>query len=229
MMNFIDTLNEMKHYINRILNRRIYFFYLTFFIISFFMFLLSLRFPWIIQNFSVSINNPWGVITSFFIHLDFLHFIFNMLNIFVLLYAFSFCNSFLNENDFKVRYKAFLNITIISAMSSNIVWMHISNSASVGASGIVYGLEGVLIIFCLLNGFKIIDFIKKDSDNVKNKIIILSNIIIFFLVFGQIFLDVNTFFNYGENISVPVHGYAFIVSVMLTVFWMFLRLLKNTK
>jgi membrane associated rhomboid family serine protease len=218
-----DLKTELSKIGKGILNfKRVFLVYLLILIISVIIFSLSQSYPNIEKILSASRLTPWGIITSIFVHSSFSHLVLNMGSLFAFIFLFALCNSIF---DFKVKRKIenfFLVSVFVFAVVSNILWIAFSLGGSIGASGLVYAVEGYLIGFSLGTSLKVLNYSKFKIQSLSTKYVILINIIISIFVIIQIFLDTQSFLGVGQGINIFEHGVSFLLGLFVSFFWFYI-------
>jgi membrane associated rhomboid family serine protease len=162
---------------------------------------------------------PWGVVTSIFVHLSLTHLASNMIGLFVYTLLFAFCNSSLTpENKRKIE-PFFLICVFGSAIAANICWVCLTPARSLGASGIVYAVQGVLLGFSLINGLSILDWKRFKIQKKSTQFIILINIVVIILFLSQILLSPRIFLSVAVGVNILVHFVSFYLSLAITIVW----------
>jgi len=127
-------------------------------ILSSILFTLNVLNSMINQLLTLSTYTPWGIITSIFVHGNLEHIKGNILLLWIwtiyIVFQNSFMvNKFLREDDVSKRLKFSMISVFLSVISSNILWLILSNpgSTTIGSSGVVYAFGGVLLALSLMN------------------------------------------------------------------------------
>ncbi|TCD54343.1 rhomboid family intramembrane serine protease [Alloscardovia theropitheci] len=87
---------------------------------------------------SMSYTHPWMLVTSGFLHANFLHILMNMLTLYVVG----------RELEKLLGHWAFLGMYMVSLLGGSVlyaVWPSLAYSSAVGASGAIYGLFGAML------------------------------------------------------------------------------------
>jgi hypothetical protein len=92
--------------------------------------------------------------------------------------------------------------------------------SATGSSGMVFASEGVLIGFCLLNSFGLLNLSKCNRKDRRTLLTTcLPNLLVFLVIFFQIVLTPDLFLNVAPRVNSFVHGIAFLTSFLFTSFW----------
>jgi membrane associated rhomboid family serine protease len=176
-------------------------------------------YPKINSFLAASRATPWGVITSIFVHSSLTDLAFNMIGLFVYTLLFAVCNiSLTSENKRKIE-PFFLICVFGSAIVANIFWICLTSGRSLGASGIVYAVQGVLLGFSIINGLSILDWKRFKIQKKFTQFIVLINIIVIIWFLSEILLSPQMFLNVAVRVNSLVHGISFCLSLVITVVW----------
>jgi membrane associated rhomboid family serine protease len=176
-------------------------------------------YPKINSFLAASRATPWGVVTSIFVHSSLTHLAYNMIGLFTYTLLFAVCNiSFTSENKRKIE-PFFLVCVFGSAIVANIFWICLTSKQSLGASGIVYAVQGVLLGFSLINGLSILDWKRFKIQKKFTQFMVLINIIVIFLLLSEILLSPLMFLSFAVGVNILVHGISFYLSLVITVVW----------
>jgi membrane associated rhomboid family serine protease len=137
---------------------------------------ISQVYPNIENTLSASRATPWGIITSIFVHTNFWHLALNMGSLFAFMFLFAFCNSTFALKTKRRIEDFFLVSVFVFAVISNILWIAFTSNGSIGASGLVYAVEGVLIGFSLVSGLQLLNFSRFKAQNISTKYVVFINI-----------------------------------------------------
>jgi membrane associated rhomboid family serine protease len=202
--------------------KRIFLIYISVLLTSGIVYAVSQVYPNINSMLSASRSTPWGIITSIFAHSDLSHLAFNMGSLFLLMLLFTFCNSTFHFNS-KKRIEMFFLVSIFMfAIISNILWIVFRPDSSIGASGLVYAVEGILVGFSFANGIQVCNFSKFKNQRIPTALIVLTNIAVFAVLFAQILLNPNIFLSVGQGINLIAHGVSFLLGLFASVPWYYL-------
>jgi membrane associated rhomboid family serine protease len=170
---------------------------------------------------SASRATPWGIFTSIFVHSSTSHLALNMASLFLFMFLFAFCNSTFPSYT-KRRIENFFLVSIfVFAVISNVLWIILTSNGSVGASGLVYAVEGVLIGFSIINSLQILNFSKFRIQNISTKYVVFINIVIGSAVIAQILLSPDSFLNVGQGVNTIAHGVSFLLGLFASFIWYF--------
>lgn len=176
-------------------------------------------YPLINSILAASRTTPWGVVTSIFVHSSPTHLVSNMVELFVFTLLFVVCNSSLtSENKRKIE-PFFLVCVFGSAVASNIFWVFLTSQPSLGASGVVYAVQGVLLGFSLVNGLSILNWERFKTQNKFTKLVIVFNLFVLISLFIEIVLSPGIFLSVAVGVNVVTHGLSFYSSLIITVVW----------
>lgn len=188
---------------------------------------------------SSSLETPWGIVTSLFVHAGEQHLIDNLRGLSIFLFLFIFTNLHLSETRLKMRVFFSSLLIFASALLSNAVSILLMpDIAAVGASGLVYALIGVTLGFSLSNAVELLkspDALETEdiegtsgleTESMKNRFLqtfryafLLVNMI-FIVFFFVIFLrSPQQFLNVNPGVNSLVHALAFFVSLVTVFFY----------
>ncbi len=168
---------------------------------------------------AVSRTTPWGIVTSIFVHSSPIHLAYNMAGLFAYTLLFAVCNSSLTSET-KIRIQSFFLICAFgSAVASNILWVFLTPQPSLGASGAVYAVQGVLLGFSLMNGLSILNRGKFRTQKRSTKLMVLFNLLVLISLLSQILLSPEIFLGVAAGVNVVAHGFSFYTSLVTTFFW----------
>jgi membrane associated rhomboid family serine protease len=226
------TLSKTKLLMKIILGfRDIWLAFITVLITSLFVYIASYAYPSLMDIFAVSPQTPWGIVTSIFAHAGIEHLIGNMLLLFLFLLYFVVSNFYIHHEEKRQRI-SFLLITVFSmAIVSNIATIVLMPKAtSIGSSGLVFALEGVLMSFSLINSFETYEWFKQKKINGEISLAIeIVNIWVFTFLFLQIVLTPQSFLNVSPGVNIIVHGLSFLSSFVLVLVWWAARRFLNSR
>ena len=182
--------------------------------------ILSQSFPFMLELLATSPQTPWGVVTSIFSHLNDGHLLANMAGLLSAFAFFFMSNVFLSKEERNHRIRFILVVSFSSAILCNVLFVVITPQySSTGASGLVYGSEGIVTGLSLLNSFNIFDLRRYDEKRMNPLFFVyLYNAGIFLLFIVGIILNPALFLGVGQNVNVFTHGVSFVLSLILTVF-----------
>jgi membrane associated rhomboid family serine protease len=202
--------------------KRIFLTYISVLLTSGIVYAVSQVYPNIGSMLSASRSTPWGIITSIFAHSDLSHLAFNMGSLFLLMLLFAFCNSTFHLHN-KKRIELFFLVSIfVFAIISNILWIIFRPNPSIGASGLVYAVEGTLVGFSFANGIQVCNLSKFKNQRISTATIVLMNIVVFAILFAQILLNVDSFLSVGQGVNIIAHGASFLLGFFVSVPWYYL-------
>jgi len=162
---------------------------------------------------------PWGIVTSIFVHSSPIHLAYNMVGLFAYTLLFAVCNSSLTSETKRRIQSFFLVCAFGSAVASNIFWVFLTSQPSLGASGVVYAVQGVLLGFSLINGLSILNWEKFKTQEKSTKLMVLFNLLVLISLLVQIFLSPEIFLSVGVGVNVVAHGFSFYLSLVITFVW----------
>jgi membrane associated rhomboid family serine protease len=190
-------------------------------VVSIIVFFATLINPNLYPLLSLSINTPWGVITSIFLHADLWHLVSNLVFLWVwLLYLFIALRiSLLDEVGIRKRLKFFVVVIFVAAIVVNIilviVWVFLafSGSSTRGSSGLVYAVIGVTFGFYVMNMLNIWRGLNVQSQQItkrKKVVYLLLNtfMVIFFLILVS---QSSSFLSVGPGVNVFAHSICFLI------------------
>lgn len=182
-------------------------------------FLVSEIYPRVEAMLSDSRSTPWGIVTSIFTHSSLTNLLLNMVGLFFFMFLFAFCFSTLtNENKKKIEFY-FLASIFVFAMISNILWIIVTPESSVGASGLVYAVEGTVAGFSLANSFQLAYFSKLKTQRFPNVFMLFVNVAIFFTFFYLLWRNPSMFLSVGVGVNVIAHGVSFLLGFFTSLPW----------
>jgi len=196
------------------------------FLLFFLVFLISLIIlffahfsPMVTLELADSRATPWGIVTSIFTHLNFEHLASNMIGLFIWIFLFAFTNSTFKQEINRKAEKFFIVSTVLSAITSNIIWLLLTPASAVGASGLVYATLGALLGFTFFNGVQVINFSKFKLQPFAVGYMILVNLLIFCLLLLYLFTSPVSFLSIGEGVNAYAHGLSFYFAFVAISFW----------
>lgn len=165
-------------------------------------------------------RNPWGIITSLFVHGDGMHLIVNMLVLFVYLVLLVVLNMFISKEEITRRVFFSLFLMFFIPMMLNFVWVNFFHGRVMGSSGIGYALGGIFVGFAFINGLEL----RRLNKCVKNerkilKTFSLFNLIsfAFILLFSVLFPTI--FFSIRPETNIWIHRNAFYLGFLSVLFY----------
>jgi membrane associated rhomboid family serine protease len=199
--------------------KRVFLFYLIVLVTCVIVFGILQAYPNLENTLSASRVNPLGIITSIFTHSNLSHLVLNMGGLFQFIFLFAFCNStFVIQTKRKMEIFLICSVIVI-AVISNILWIVFSSSGVIGASGIVYAVEGDILAFSLINGLHILDLSKLRAQKISTQYMVFMNIIVSIVILIQVFLNVNVFLGVGQGINIFAHGVSFLLGLFASFIW----------
>jgi membrane associated rhomboid family serine protease len=176
-------------------------------------YVVSIVYPTVNDILAVSNSTPWGIFTSIFAHSSLSHFGLNMGGFFVFLLMFAFSNSTYSlQNKKKVERFTLFSIFVF-AIISNVLWVILTPNPSVGASGLVYAILGIVTGFSIFNGLQILYFSKLRTQEAATVVVIILNIILSIPLLAQVFFDPQLFLNVGEGVNVIAHSISYLLGL----------------
>jgi membrane associated rhomboid family serine protease len=202
---------------------RVYIFLFAAIAVSGLVYAISLPYPSLTVFLSASANTPWGIVTSIFTHSSFDHYANNMYGLTVLIAIFVFANcSLLGQK--KVKVENFLIVTaLIAAVSANVLWISVKSSPSVGASGLLYAVNGIVLGFALYNGLQFLDLKRFKTQRVLVMTMVFVNTILAAALLAQVLLNPELFLNVGAGVNVIAHGVSFLIGMFAAFFWCLIK------
>jgi membrane associated rhomboid family serine protease len=176
-------------------------------------------YPNLENTLSASRTTPWGIITAIFTHSNLSHLTNNMVFLFLFMFLFALCGSTFSPQSKRKIEIFFLVSTFVFAVLANILWIALTPNRSIGASGLVYAIEGSLVYFSLYNGLQLLNFSKFKAQSLSTKYIVILNILACLSVLIQIALSPAIFLNVGQNINSFAHGSSFLLGFFINPFW----------
>lgn len=185
---------------------------------------LTTPFPFMMDYLAASAKTPWGILTSLFVHKDWLHFSQNMVSLIILTFLFAMTNVHLDEQEKLKRSSFFLWDIFFSAILANILWVIILPQAkSAGSSGVVYASIGLVMGFSLNNICPSLwntlnENLKKEGSLkafFKKNFPIIYNLSVFSLLLFSIIIDPEGFLSVGPGVNTSVHSISFLASFLM--------------
>lgn len=198
--------------------------------ISIIVFIANLSNPNLNDILSSSINTPWGIVTSIFVHVNFIHL---GLNIFFLWLWNSFIiiqESLLDRFERIKRLKFFVVTIFVAAIIPNAIWVFVlfPGSRTMGSSGVVFAILGGTVGFYLMNIVNIISKFKIQNQQIikrrKIKSLLFNTIVLVFflaLIFYSPFFDAT-----DPKVNVFVHAMSFLIAFLLVMVREYIPILK---
>jgi membrane associated rhomboid family serine protease len=203
--------------------KRVYLFLIAAIAVSGMVYAFSLLYPSLNASLSASANTPWGIVTSIFTHSSFDHYSSNMFGLTILIAIFVFANcSLLGQKKVKVE-NFFIATALIAAVSANVLWISVKNIPSVGASGLLYAVNGIVLGFALFNGLQFLDFKKFKSQRLLVMTMVFVNTILAVALLAQVLLNPELFLNVGAGVNVIAHGVSFLIGMFAAFFWCLIK------
>jgi membrane associated rhomboid family serine protease len=193
--------------------KRVFLGYILVLLISGSVYFVSSVYPSTNTILAASRSTPWGIVTSIFAHSSLSHFGLNMANLLIFVLMFTFSNSIFSIQNKRKLEMFFLFSIFAFAIMSNILWVIFIPNPSVGASGLVYAVMGVVTGFSLFNGLQILNFSKLKTQEVVTVGVILMNLFLSFFLVAQVFQDTQLFLNVGEGVNVIAHGVSYLLGL----------------
>jgi len=161
-------------------------------------------------------TSPWGVVTSVFLYDSWL----NIPAYFLILVAYVSPSDYLKSDERRKRARFALVAMLFSAFLANSLWLLAKPATfSWGASGVVYGLWGVLLAFTLGDGMpnqiKSWD-IKTWYKNRSEARFAISNLVLFASTALVIVTEPGVFLSSGPGVNVFAHGISFLGGFFVT-------------
>jgi membrane associated rhomboid family serine protease len=113
----------------------------------------------------------------------------------------------------------FLSSSFLFAVFSNILCIFITPMSSIGASGLLYAMEGCLVGFTLANGLQIFNFLKLKTQSTSIICMVIVNIFVSFVTLIQIMQNPEIFLSVGESVNVIAHGVSFLFGFFASIPW----------
>lgn len=197
-------------------------------------FIITSRFPQIIEFLSASPRTPWGIVTSLFTHLNMTHLSTNMYSLFLFSLSILVSNVFLPQEELEKRLLFVIPLVLTVPVVLNIVWIILNpRIASLGSSGIVYTLIGAFVGYSILNSLELFR-IDKYSQIDRNLIKVFSvlNLLFSFMYLLIVIYNPQNFLGSARGTNIFIHVWAFYsgtVAVLLraTYIWLTTRKFKE--
>ena len=166
---------------------------------------------------AASRSTPWGIVSSIFAHSSLAHFGLNMAGLFIFVLMFTFSNStYSSQNKKKVERFTLFSIFLF-AILSNVLWVILTPRPSVGASGLIYAVMGIVTGFSLFNGLQILNFSKLKTQEGATLVVMLMSLFLSILIVAQVFQDTQLFLNVGEGVNVIAHGVSYLLGLFAVI------------
>jgi membrane associated rhomboid family serine protease len=193
--------------------------YLVILLVSSSVFITSLAFPQVSTALAASRNTFWGVFTSIFVHNSWQHLLLNMVGLFLFVIFFTSANSTLSTRS-KKEFQIFFLISALGlAVVSNFLWIAFNTGSSVGASGLVYGVMGIVTSSCILNGLQALGRKHLRKQSTQTMGIVLMNIVLGISLVFEVFQNPQVFLNISEGVNIIVHGVSFVLGLSFILPW----------
>jgi membrane associated rhomboid family serine protease len=179
-------------------------------------------YPNLENTLSVSRSTPWGIITAIFTHSNLSHLTNNLALLFFFMFFFALCSSTFNLQSKRKIETFFLVSIFVFAVLANILGIVLTPNRSIGASGLVYAVEGSLASFSLYNGLQLLNFSRFKTQSISTKYIVFLNILACLSVLIQIVQSPAIFLNVGQNINSTAHASSFLLGFFISPFWYYL-------
>ena len=193
--------------------KRIWLWYLAILVASVEVFLFSQGIPIVNGILAASRNTPWGVFTSIFVHQSWGHLVINMTILLLFVMFFTSMNSTLSISNKRKYQKFFMIAAFIFAVVSNILWVALNTGSTVGASGLAYGVIGIVTSSSILNGLQILSKKQLNKQSTQTVSVILMNIILGSTLVFQVFQNPQVFLNINQGVNIIVHGVSFVLGL----------------
>ncbi|MDH7595362.1 MAG: rhomboid family intramembrane serine protease [Candidatus Bathyarchaeia archaeon] len=132
--------------------RVIIFVYLFVFALSLFGLFWEFMVPGLDRLLAASLETPWGIFTSLFMHADLLHLAANMSVLTLYLFYFVLTNFYNSRAEIRRRAILASLLVFVSAIFSNLLWIFVfPGEKAIGSSGLVYAFIGITFGFALCN------------------------------------------------------------------------------
>jgi len=177
-------------------------------------FLATLYKPDLTHTLYLSVDTPWGIVTSIFLHKDLAHLSVNLLFLWFWTIYVIFPDSLLSREERRGRLRIFVPTVFGAAIVANIIWVIISSPGynTQGSSGLVFAVLGTAVGFLLVNMMNVVSRFKALQITKRRKVnALMSNIIplAFFLMLIVFYTDL--FLVVAPGVNVFVHGTAFLI------------------
>jgi len=189
--------------------------YLLVLLLSGSVYIASTVYPDVNMSLAASRNTPWGIVTSIFAHSSLSHFGLNMGGLFIFALLFVFSNSTYSVQNKKRVERLTLFSVFVFAIISNVLWVILTPNPSVGASGLLYAVIGIVTGFSLFNGLQIVNFSKFKTQEAATVCVILINMLLSILLMAQVFQDPQLFLNIGAGVNVIAHGVSYLLGLFV--------------
>ncbi|MFN4132827.1 MAG: rhomboid family intramembrane serine protease [Candidatus Hadarchaeales archaeon] len=202
------------------------------FIVDFGVFFTISLAPEAIDLLYLSLNRPWGVVTSMFAHADADHLANNLLAFAVAALLFIAVNLNLDKRSKKRAGRLFLHLPILAGAIVNvgeyvaIALKNASSTASWGSSGIVYGATGLLLIAAIRNlpmNLKIAGAHKAEKPALWKRRIALFSFLLPIGMVGWLVLEPSGFFSAGAGVDIRAHALGFLFGYLGGMIMLFSR------
>jgi membrane associated rhomboid family serine protease len=208
--------------------RPVFITFVMIFIVSALFLISSLIYPHFNDLVVASGRTPWGVVTSIFAHLGIEHFTVNMTGIFAYFLVFAVCNSYLSAGEKRQRITFFIIASFSATVIANLLWVILKpQTKSLGASGLFYACEGIVMMLALFNGLNLFNLKTFQTRNKFSKIMIECNLLVGMVLILEILVSPSAFLNVEPGVNAGVHGLAFLLGVVFTAVFIHWTLQKK--
>jgi hypothetical protein len=176
----------------------------------------------ITDNLQASARTPWGVITSLFMNYKLANLVSNIEGLSFYFFFFSLASSFMEAEKRKKMFVFFSIVIFLAGIMANIIFITTTQLAlkkeffSSGTSAIVYGVEGAVLSYAIINLLTI----RRQLNIAKWQFVFFNAVLIIMPIYeiiGQMTNAVYVFFM--DQTNVLVHYYAFCIGLLFVLFW----------
>lgn len=185
-------------------------------------------YPWTQCWLADSTRTPWGIVTAFFVHLNFEpHYLYNMAMLFALVLVFCVSCAGLPLKEKSFRQRVFLWVMFIAGVVANIASLFLYGpNPGFGASGLDFAAWGIVLIFSVTNLVprveRLSDFIPYYTD-LGNLAWTLGNLLLALILILAPVEYPALFLSVGPHVNVLVHFVGIVFAMGFTIVWYLLH------
>ena len=194
------------------------------------LFAVSVPYPTLNGVLKASWATPWGIFTSLFVHGSLAHYGGNMIGLSLYFGMFVLTNSFISKETIRRRTRFTLPAMFILPIASNLAWIiYWPDSQVLGASGLVYALQGVAVGFSTINGLGQSEMPPQIKENkIMFLLVCVMNVFLAGATIIEIFIEPQVFLNVSAGANAFVHGICFLGALVTVIGWNFLGLVRKS-
>lgn len=200
--------------------RTIVVFYLVLITGSVLLYVAEMNEPSLLPLLSLARATPWGIITSIFAHKSLEHLLLNMINIVISSFLLLGLLLFNGEGNPKRTSLFFCLCPFISGIITNVLFLSLApQSKSLGASGVLFAIVGVLLMASLMGIFRKMRAVTIKTYFSRHLLHFSYHIFIFLFYFLQTIFIPTIFLNVSQGVNVFVHAISFLLAVGSTLLY----------